>query len=488
MPKAYSYKRFSSEKQARGDSLRRQKELAENYVKANPHLNLDLDESLTDEGISAYKGRNREKGALSIFLGMVLTGQIEPGSYLLIENFDRLSRQTPLDALDLLRNLVNNEIVVVTLHDNKRYDKETLTGENAHVPLLTSILAMIRANEESTIKGRRVRAAWENKFRRISEGEQLTKRVPFWLDKDRTLRPDRTETVREIFEMYASGIGTYNIARNLNERRVTPPTERAKYWGTSSVTKVLRSKNAIGILVTANGQEHKNYYPQVVSESLWQSCQRLTQSSKHATGRTTAATLSGLCHCAECGSPARKATKTGRIRKDGTRGRWETLVCSRAVNKAGCPYVGITYEHVIRAVLIALQSLKYDPPPDELLAKIQSLTLGLSEFLEEVNMAYSISMKTKTVDARERYNKLSKELEEGKRELSDLLALHGAIGWNLQEQALDSLLLNKNVTNANLRKIIRTIRIDFRSKSLEIETHLKQTLREEIYTDWSNAL
>jgi uncharacterized membrane protein YwzB len=158
------------------------------------------------------------------------------------------------------------------------------------------------------------------------------------------------------------------------------------------------------------------------------------------------------------------------------------------VNKAGCPYVGITYEHVIRAVLIALQSLKYDPPPDELLARIQSLTLGLSEFLEEVNMAYSISMKTKTVDARERYNKLSMELEEGKRELSDLLALHGAIGWNLQEQALDSLLLNNNVTNANLRKIIRTIRIDFRSKSLEIETHLKQTLREEIYTDWSNAL
>jgi DNA invertase Pin-like site-specific DNA recombinase len=488
MPKAYSYKRFSSEKQAQGDSLRRQRELAENYVRSNPHLNLDLDESLTDEGISAYKGKNREKGALSIFLGMVLTGQIEPGSYLLIENFDRLSRQTPLDALDLLRNLVNNEIVVVTLHDNKRYDKETLTGENAYVPLLTSILAMIRANEESTTKGKRVRAAWENKFRQISEGKQLTKRVPFWLDKNRTLLPDRAETVKEIFEMYASGIGTYNIARNLNERKVTPPTERAKYWGTSSVTKVLRSKNAMGTLVTADGQEHKNYYPQVVPEDLWQSCQRLTQSSKHATGRPSTAVLSGICRCAECGGPARKATKTGRIKKDGTRGRWETLVCSRAVNKAGCPYLGITYDHVTRAVLSALNSLQYDPPPDGLLNKIHSLTLGLSEFVEEVNIAYSISMKTKTVDARDRYNKLAKDLEEGKKELSDLLALHGAIGWNLQEQALKSLLSDENVTNANLRKVIRSVKVDFRSKALEIETHLRQTLKEDIYPDWSDAL
>jgi DNA invertase Pin-like site-specific DNA recombinase len=488
MPKAYSYKRFSSERQARGDSLRRQKELAENYVRDNPHLNLDLDESLTDEGISAYRGKNQEKGALSIFLGMVLTGKIEPGSYLLIENFDRLSRQAPLDALDLLRNLVNNEIIVVTLHDKKRYDKETLTGENAYVPLLTSILAMIRANEESATKGRRVRAAWENKFRQINEGKQLTKRVPFWLDKDRTLLPDRAETVRGIFEMYASGVGTYNIARKLNEKQVPPPTSRAKYWGTSSVAKVLRSKNAMGVLVTADGQEHRNYYPEVVTERLWQSCQRLTHSSKHATGRVNTAVLSGLCRCAECGGTARKAAKTGRIRKDGTRGRWETLVCTKAMNNAGCPYIGITYSHVVDSVLRALSSLQYDPPSSELLAKIHSLSLGISEFQEKVNIAYSISLKTKTVDSRERYNQLAKEIEDAKKELSDLMAMHGAIGWNVQEEALDALLSENKVTNANLRKVISAIKVDFRSKTLEIETHLRQTLKEEIYPKWHDAL
>jgi DNA invertase Pin-like site-specific DNA recombinase len=488
MPKAYSYKRFSSEKQARGDSLRRQKELAEKYVRDNPHLNLELDESLTDEGISAYRGRNREKGALSIFLGMVLTGQIEPGAYLLIENFDRLSRQTPLDALDLLRNLVNNEIVVVTLHDDKRYDKETLTGENAYVPLLTSILAMIRANEESATKGRRVRAAWENKFRQISEGKQLTKRVPFWLNKDRTLLPDRVATVREIFGMYASGVGTYNIARKLNEKKVAPPTARAKFWGTSSVAKVLRSKNAMGSLVTADGQEHKNYYPEVVDESLWQSCQRLTASSKHATGRANSAVLSGLCLCAECGEPARKTIKTGRIRKDGTRGRWETLVCTRAINNAGCPYIGITYQHVINTVLIALGSLQYTPPNSDLLAEIHSLSLGISEFQEDVNLAYAFSMKAKTVDARAQYLKLAKEQEENKKRLDNLLAQHGAIGWEIQEKTLTSILVENKVTNANLRRLIKSIKVDFRSKTLEINTHLNQTLKEDLYPDRGDAL
>ena len=39
MPKAYSYKRFSSEKQARGDSLRRQRELAD-----DPRIPLDRNE------------------------------------------------------------------------------------------------------------------------------------------------------------------------------------------------------------------------------------------------------------------------------------------------------------------------------------------------------------------------------------------------------------------------------------------------------------
>ena len=92
MSKAYSYIRFSSEKQRRGDSLRRQLEDSEAYAAAN---GLKIDDTLKfrDEGLSAYDGTNLEKGALGRFIEAVKIGRIERGSHLLVESLDRLSRQ-----------------------------------------------------------------------------------------------------------------------------------------------------------------------------------------------------------------------------------------------------------------------------------------------------------------------------------------------------------------------------------------------------------
>src|SRR5687767_14753868 len=70
-PKAYSYLRFSSARQADGDSIRRQTDAAARY--ASTH-GLTLDTSLTfrDLGVSAFEGKNiREGGALHAFLEAV---------------------------------------------------------------------------------------------------------------------------------------------------------------------------------------------------------------------------------------------------------------------------------------------------------------------------------------------------------------------------------------------------------------------------------
>jgi len=55
MAKAYSYIRFSTEKQKFGDSFRRQFEATEKFVNEN---GLELDETLTlhDLGMSAFTG------------------------------------------------------------------------------------------------------------------------------------------------------------------------------------------------------------------------------------------------------------------------------------------------------------------------------------------------------------------------------------------------------------------------------------------------
>ncbi|TIP98178.1 MAG: recombinase family protein, partial [Mesorhizobium sp.] len=126
-PKAYSYVRFSTPDQQKGDSLRRQTEAAARWASAR---GIELDNSsYQDLGVSAYAGDNAEVGMLGEFLGAVRDGTIESGSYLLIESLDRLSRDKARRAVRLLEDLCDSGIAVVTLADGKEYTKEALDND-----------------------------------------------------------------------------------------------------------------------------------------------------------------------------------------------------------------------------------------------------------------------------------------------------------------------------------------------------------------------
>src|SRR4051812_945485 len=96
-PKAYSYIRFSTPEQRKGDSLERQTDKASNYA-AEHGLELDTELNLTDLGVSGYRLKNAKVGALGLFMRAVEDGRVASGSYLLIENVDRLTRANMLDA------------------------------------------------------------------------------------------------------------------------------------------------------------------------------------------------------------------------------------------------------------------------------------------------------------------------------------------------------------------------------------------------------
>lgn len=98
---AYAYIRFSSDKQASGDSYDRQLKNAKEYAQKH---NLLLDESTTleDLGVSGYLGKNLESGPLAGFVEAVRNQKIEPGTVLLIESLDRLGRNKVLKAVNLL--------------------------------------------------------------------------------------------------------------------------------------------------------------------------------------------------------------------------------------------------------------------------------------------------------------------------------------------------------------------------------------------------
>src|SRR5262249_2777712 len=114
---AYSYVRFSSPKQAEGDSLRRQTEAAAAWAKRNKAR---LDTSLTthDLGKSAYTGEHRknpDRHALAAFLRLVEGGKVPRGSYLIVESLDRLSREHIRPALTLLLNLIDAGVRIIQL-------------------------------------------------------------------------------------------------------------------------------------------------------------------------------------------------------------------------------------------------------------------------------------------------------------------------------------------------------------------------------------
>src|SRR5260370_19931998 len=69
-PKAYSYVRFSTPDQMKGDSFERQTRKAAEYASAH---GLDLDTTLTfrDLGVSAFRGKNAQTGALTAFVDAV---------------------------------------------------------------------------------------------------------------------------------------------------------------------------------------------------------------------------------------------------------------------------------------------------------------------------------------------------------------------------------------------------------------------------------
>ena len=283
--KAYSYIRFSRPEQIKGNSLARQKEMSEHYCKEN---NLTLDTSLTlwDLGVSAFKGNNAEHGALGAFLKAIDDGKVAPGSYLLVESLDRLSRQTVVTALRLFLNILEKEVTIVTLSYGMEYDHKDINTYE----LIISITIMTRAHEESAMKSQRLLAVNKTKRNNINQ-KKLTSMCPSWLvlneDKTAFIKiADKVKTIQYIFELSASGMGAHAIISELTKRNIKPIGDSGK-WYQSYLTKILKGREVLGELTSksAEGEQvYEDYYPQVVSKDLYYKVQKGILSRTHKSG------------------------------------------------------------------------------------------------------------------------------------------------------------------------------------------------------------
>jgi DNA invertase Pin-like site-specific DNA recombinase len=324
-PKAYSYVRFSTPDQAKGDSYRRQTEAANEYARAN---NLELDSELTfaDLGVSAFRGANAKTGALSVFLDAVKDGTIAPGSYLLVENLDRLTRADVLEAQELFTGIIRRGITLVTLFDQRAYSAESVTANP--MDLVFSILTMVRGHEESATKSRRMLAAYERKRVDAANGTErsnpFTRMLPAWLRWNETTRQhevieDRADILRDIFAKADAGWGKHRIANALNDACVdTWGTGKRKgtRWHSSYIQKLLTNEAVVGTFTphraikNATGRKREPqqpieaYFPAVVDRDVFA---RVSAQSKATAARgrhansAVKSVFAGLLRCTRCG-------------------------------------------------------------------------------------------------------------------------------------------------------------------------------------------
>ena len=145
---AYSYIRFSSPEQKNSDSRRRQWDACEAFCKENS-LVLEKSRRFYDEGISGFRGKHRTEGALGKFLELVEKKRVPPGSILIVEAFDRLSREDVLTAFNMFTSLLKNGIDVVTLVDRQWYSKDTMNQNMGQ--LYMSVGALWSAHNYSSL-------------------------------------------------------------------------------------------------------------------------------------------------------------------------------------------------------------------------------------------------------------------------------------------------------------------------------------------------
>src|SRR6185369_633738 len=281
VPKAYSYMRFSSPEQAKGDSKRRQAQQAREYAAAN---GLELDDKLTysDYGVSAFRGANVEIGKLGQFMEAIRRKEVESGSFLLVESLDRISRDLIMPAQNIFTQIILEGVTIVTLADQRIYSADSVN--KAPFLLIEAIVILIRANEESETKSKRLKASWVNRRGNIAV-KPATSLGPAWLKFNHKTRKfeiieERANIIRRMYHEHLNGKGCSTIARGLREDKIPTWTFKKReksIWREHYVWRILNSTAIIGRFTphVMDGKkrislpEIKDYYPSVITEEYF---------------------------------------------------------------------------------------------------------------------------------------------------------------------------------------------------------------------------
>ncbi|BDY04683.1 recombinase family protein [Ferrimonas sp. YFM] len=499
---AYSYLRFSTPRQMRGDSYRRQIGLAQEYAERH---GLELQESaVADLGVSAFRGANRV-GALGQFLDMVKSGAVPQGSYLLVESHDRLSREQVERALAQFLEIVNQGVVIVTLSDEQVYR----AGELDMLKLMTTLVYMSRANEESEMKSRRATAAWESQRLKAVAGAKIkNSALPGWLKwqgNDIVPKERETAVIRQMFDLALAGAGYEQIAAFLNSNGI-PTFRKQSKWRPAGVSALLKSRALIGEYQPHQrmdgvrkpiGEPIHDYYPSVIDLADFLEVQRLIATRNKHSGSYRKGLFkylfSGIIRC-QCGQLLRHHNKGS---KESPR---HYLVCP--MKTAGqCDMPFLRYDHFEPQVLVTISHLprlfqRQNGNQEAVRRVVHELVETQEQYKQlsqkEVNATRLLIDYPDDKELRRQFTQIKEDIAACKRSIDELEAERDRL---LQSERTITLLTNDNLSttesrqkfNSRLKQTLSSIKLIMENGTIALSFYASNhiLLCEQVFnTEW----
>lgn len=313
------YCRLSRDDELAGESnsITNQKSILSKYAKENNFQNIQV---FVDDG---YSGTTFTRPAFMEIMELAEQGKI---GTIIVKDHSRLGRNRLVVGQLLEEDFVRLNIRYIAIMDNIDSSK----GLNDFLPIQDWFNEMHAKNTSQ-----KVRAVLKNKG---ESGISLANNVPYGYKKDENDKTkwlvDETsaEVVKEIFNLFIQGHGTFEIARILRERKILTPSEynasittnsnNQEYqykWCGTTVAGILDRQEYIGDTVNfkcttrsykdktrinlpkEDRKIFKNTHEPIIDEYTWNIAKQLRNNRQKRAKSGKKSIFSGLLFCNDCG-------------------------------------------------------------------------------------------------------------------------------------------------------------------------------------------
>ena len=315
------YCRLSRDDELAGESnsIKNQKLILSKYAEDNKFQNIRF---FVDDG---YSGTTFTRPAFMEMMELAESGQI---GTIIVKDHSRLGRNRLVVGQLLEEDFVRLNIRYIAIMDNIDSSK----GLNDFLPIQDWFNEMHAKNTSQ-----KVRAVLKSKG---ESGISLANNVPYGYKKDENdktkwvIDEPSAEVVKEIYNLFIQGHGTFEIARILTERNIMTPAEYfisvgrkfpsklqefKHHWNPTTVASILDRQEYIGDTVNfkytirsykdktkvpipkEDWQIFKNTHEPIIDEYTWNIAQELRNNRKKPTRSGKKSIFSGLLFCYDCG-------------------------------------------------------------------------------------------------------------------------------------------------------------------------------------------